>query len=1013
MRESPSLWRGLLIYAIIVDMTYQRIILHDRPAALWNADLVDITGNGFEATSVSALDDYSSLVAGGGSAKVLTNTNYLTLEAPLDRPKPFALELWMKPQNLDPTVETVILGQDGTGIFATSLNLIGRIQFDNDDSYEVTIPFSEWKLAHHVALVFDGRGITLYMDGEGVGVNIDEHNVGRYVKTFTNPGVIYSGLSASASEIVVDSPAVYGNAMHGDSISRHFRWGRAVLRAEQIVALAGGNFIRLSDGNADIYQEDEYATVDDWQRGFFTGTTTLGDRLVAGTEGGVTVEGTWETLIDYSTVENDILNGIKLGWIGAGVTVETSFDGETWTPLSEDEPIVDVTPNTPLDDFLLYIRINFISGLEEAYVDRLRVVAYRTLVLTGDSGVDAQFLPAVLTEEDFEPIQDYDDRGLQYGPLVIEEEADWTEVNLVTNGDASDGNTNFSDATWQSDSPAGADGSFVLPVELQAEEFIEVDLGEQYEMRYWGKGSGVVQAGLVPYDENHNRIYPHHFMYYEETNTVLAQDLVPGDEKVYLEDISGYPDATLRPGENRGLIFWNYRDTDSRSYSMNAYANLWSPGAFDVENNSIDLDAPWAGELIPSGTPVNSYRSSGEEFIYCANGDLTSAWTEFSGIVEGSVETSADTPVYVDSSIDSNFGMDLELNVPVGTQDGDLLIAVVGANWDLDVTPPGGFELVGEASNGGQAATWLYYAKYADGEPASYIWEWPTDQWRFGSILTWRGAEVVNHAINTANGTEVTVPSLKAVGGDVLIAAASTWDDSAKSFDDEGSLTILENQGRGFIIGSQTVDAGQTPEYTMTTQTSGRISAAAILLRGATPSKDNNFWPGTAYVKPIFQSEGNAVSDIQFRPVGEDVQPITAIEAWVRFEDTPAGTIIDNGSQITVAGGTFAASTGTLLVNGQTSFADPVVPLRWYHLLWTFDPVNAETVIGDNSTLSDPSPVQIGQVATYVIAPPADLYSLYQGLPGVVVEDSSGITIDTSSSETLIYDPDWTIVAAD
>src|SRR5690606_42046115 len=68
------------------------------------------------------------------------------------------------------------------------------------------------------------------------------------------------------------------NAMHGDSISRHFRWGRAVLRAEQIVALAGGNFIRLSDGNADIYQEDEYATVDDWQRGFFTGTTTLGDR---------------------------------------------------------------------------------------------------------------------------------------------------------------------------------------------------------------------------------------------------------------------------------------------------------------------------------------------------------------------------------------------------------------------------------------------------------------------------------------------------------------------------------------------------------------------------------------------------------------------------------------------------------------------------------------------------------------------------------------------------------------
>src|SRR5690606_7514815 len=111
-----------------------------------------------------------------------------------------------------------------------------------------------------------------------VGINIDEYNVGRYVKTFTNPGVIYSGLSASASEIVVDSPAVYGNAMHGDSISRHFRWGRAVLRAEQIVALAGGNFIRLSDGNADIYQEDEYSTVDDWQRGFFTGTTTLGDR---------------------------------------------------------------------------------------------------------------------------------------------------------------------------------------------------------------------------------------------------------------------------------------------------------------------------------------------------------------------------------------------------------------------------------------------------------------------------------------------------------------------------------------------------------------------------------------------------------------------------------------------------------------------------------------------------------------------------------------------------------------
>lgn len=597
------------------------------------------------------------------------------------------------------------------------------------------------------------------------------------------------------------------------------------MSAAQIVAQSGGSLIRLSDQNSNIYREETFETDEAWMSGTYD-SPNIGNNMVVADldDDDETIAGEWNVVVPLSSESGETVDEIKLGWIGEGITIEVSLDGTAWTTLDEDEPLVPISLATPVDDLDVEIKVLFAAGLTQAYIRRLKLVAYRTLGLPGERGVGAEFLPSILAENDYEPIQDYDDRGLQFGPLIVEEDSDWTEENLVLNGDASDGNTNFTDATYNADAPAGSGGSFLVSQEdFEADAYISVSDAENIEGEMYFKqsaGTANVSAGVAVYDADLNRILPENFMYYSDTTTFLTEALDEGDTIVYLNDVTNYPDATPRSDEGRGFIFWNHPDFSN--YSRSTFTGLWSSGAIDSLENTIQLDVPWAGETIDAGTSVNSYRSSGDTIVkFIADADATTS-------------------------------------------------------------------------------SWVLHS------------------------------------------------------GDLIEA-----------------------------------------EFT------GDIAHDAI-------------WPGTEFVRPAVHVPGGTatlIGGVVLRVVQDDPHTISGLELWIRFEDTPIGTIVDNGEQLTISVGTFAVTSGTLIVNGDSTWTDNVVPLRWYHLVWQFDPINNQIVIGSNAALTDDSPIQVGQFATYEETPP-DNYYLYQGVASLVIDDDSGVAINTPDPEIKVYDPDWAIVAS-
>jgi hypothetical protein len=238
--------------------------------------------------------------------------------------------------------------------------------------------------------------------------------------------------------------------------------------------------------------------------------------------------------------------------------------------------------------------------------------------------------------------------------------------NLFVNGSGLFGNNyNMSGFTFDKETHGG-NGSFAINVAQQSrlsDEFINVDPTKGYTLSFWAKAgnddgtlfaaNNLQYAGLSVFDVDGSNIdYMHRVKLLGSADAVLTTELKPGDTQMFLSDTTGWYNGTA--ATSKVFAWWPYYNaagyrypdyTYSRNVSFNptlrpAYGTSSTPigawAAGGVAAGVITLLAPWAGETLPVGTPVQNVGQGGTYLYSVYSGKtLTQQWTQYSATFFG------------------------------------------------------------------------------------------------------------------------------------------------------------------------------------------------------------------------------------------------------------------------------------------------------------------------------------------------------------------------------------------
>ncbi|TLS53880.1 hypothetical protein FE782_00540 [Paenibacillus antri] len=216
---------------------YRELVLADAPNAFWRLDdlsntLVDISGNDLHGIYRSEVERGVPGATNDGNAAVRFAGGYAEVPSTSEVSPvgPFTIEAWIRPE--------VVAGGDGQGIVekysAPARNgylirldggnrLMAFTMSSTDASYVVggpSIGLGEW---HHVAAVFDGVSLVIYLDGIEVGRN--EKAI------IPEAGPISLKIGARGDDRVrrftggIDDVAFYSKALSAAEIAEHFLVG--------------------------------------------------------------------------------------------------------------------------------------------------------------------------------------------------------------------------------------------------------------------------------------------------------------------------------------------------------------------------------------------------------------------------------------------------------------------------------------------------------------------------------------------------------------------------------------------------------------------------------------------------------------------------------------------------------------------------------------------------------------------------------------------------------------------
>ncbi|AXG66143.1 hypothetical protein SEA_ANNADREAMY_22 [Streptomyces phage Annadreamy] len=400
-------------------MTYIYYALREGPIGLWSFDslpLNDSSGYGNNATYSGTPTTTRPIVAGGVAAQHVDAGD--TINYPISsimiqgrESRSFSLEAWIKPQS----GTAALMVRDNSGLFLDDLVL----RFTVDFGTEISVEYNHLNAGeiYHVVATYDGQSILLFVNGQMVaGQNIDQTLIlAGFDDTTTNLKTTMS------SSMVMDTPAVYNYALDVSAINRHYLYGTNYPEVVNLSTINGGKYYVFSDSATSIYESLSFGGEDSWNLGLMDTTVTSVDNRLVNVYDETATEwlgGTWtyQFSVDPETGAGITLNGSKITWNSSvPITVETSTDDTTWTPVSNSDSILGVVNLST--GYAISIRITLPNTVDEqAFVDNLDIVFYTSkTVLGSDESLPATFvnpLTVKIARDDYKPASFNDNAGV-------------------------------------------------------------------------------------------------------------------------------------------------------------------------------------------------------------------------------------------------------------------------------------------------------------------------------------------------------------------------------------------------------------------------------------------------------------------------------------------------------------------------------------------------------------------------------------------------------------------------
>jgi hypothetical protein len=399
-------------------MTYVYQVLRDGPIGLWSFDslpLNDATGYGNNATYTGTPSTTRPIVAGGVAAQYLDSAD--TVNYPINsvmiqgrETRSFSLEAWIKPQS----GTTAILARNNSGLFLDGLNLRFSVAFSTTiDAIYTHLDAGE---IYHVVGVYDGQSIILFLNGQVVATA----DVGKSVTDTGFADTAATLKTTTSSTIVVDTPAVYNFALDSSTINRHYYNGIDYPEIVNLSLTNGGKYYEFSDQTASVYETVTFGDTDSWSLGLMDSTLAEVDEKLVNLYDETSdswLGGTWtyQYSVDSEIGAGITLNGSRITWDSLGtITVETSTDGATWTPVTNGASIVGTQDLS--SGFGISVRITVPTTTEQTYVDSLKLVFYTNKNIAGsDESLLATFvdpLTVTLSDRALQPSSFNDNLGV-------------------------------------------------------------------------------------------------------------------------------------------------------------------------------------------------------------------------------------------------------------------------------------------------------------------------------------------------------------------------------------------------------------------------------------------------------------------------------------------------------------------------------------------------------------------------------------------------------------------------
>lgn len=184
---------------------------------------------------------------------------------------------------------------------------------------------------------------------------------------------------------------------------------------------------------------------------------------------------------------------------------------------------------------------------------------------------------------------------------------------------------------------------------------------------------------------------------------------------------------------------------------------------------------------------------------------------------------------------------ELTCNIPSGTQNGDMMFAVVHVNTSgQTVNTPTGWTLHSTYDPSSVTAIMYVFYKEAFSEPTNYTFDgWSTDRARV-TIATYRNVaanspvDVYNNGYNTSASFNIDALSLTTTEPNTMLLLFACWDTSGlASIDDSDGMSIRDEANQGtqiWLLDEAVVSAGATGDRTVTQSTSLTVGKFWIFL---------------------------------------------------------------------------------------------------------------------------------------------------------------------------------------